>query len=286
MKKLKTFVYVLKNSISSPKYYNDIVKSKINFSIKYFLALSFLVSVISVIGYSIIYLPKYISEIKISYQSIEEGFPEDFVIEFKDGSWSSNKEGPVIIKKIDLGKDNKLPQNLFVFDKEGTIEKIDEYNTMFLINSENILCKTDTEGVIAQPLKNIPNGKLDKNLLNEKMQTVKKVIGFLPYLLPLALLIPTFLFEYVGGSIFIILISAVGVYIASISTRKKIDFKSAFQICIHASTIPMIVRAFSTVSPVVYGFILNWLLFIILAVSLFFRFRMEEDTGLKKINKE
>ena len=286
MKKLKTFVYVLKNSISSPKYYNDIVKSKINFSIKYFLALSFLVSVISVIGYSIIYLPKYISEIKISYQSIEEGFPEDFVIEFKDGSWSSNKEEPVIIKKIDLGKDNKLPQNLFVFDKEGTIEKIDEYNTMFLINSENILYKTDTEGVIAQPLKNIPNGKLDKNLLNEKMQTVKKVIGFLPYLLPLALLIPTFLFEYVGGSIFIILISAVGVYIASISTRKKIDFKSAFQICIHASTIPMIVRAFSTVSPVVYGFILNWLLFIILAVSLFFRFRMEEDTGLKKINKE
>ena len=192
----------------------------------------------------------------------------------------------VIIKKIDLGKDNKLPQNLFVFDKEGTIEKIDEYNTMFLINSENILCKTDTEGVVAQPLKNIPNGKLDKNLLNEKMQTVKKVIGFLPYLLPLALLIPTFLFEYVGGSIFIILISAVGVYIASISTRKKIDFKSAFQICIHASTIPMILRAFSTVSPVVYGFILNWLLFIILAVSLFFRFRMEEDTGLKKINKE
>ena len=286
MKKLKTFVYVLKNSISSPKYYNDIVKSKINFSIKYFLALSFLVSVISVIGYSIIYLPKYISEIKISYQSIEGGFPEDLVIEFKDGSWSSNKEEPVIIKKIDLGKDNKLPQNLFVFDKEGTIEKIDEYNTMFLINSENILCKTDTEGVVAQPLKNIPNGKLDKNLLNEKMQTVKKVIGFLPYLLPLALLIPTFLFEYVGGSIFIILISAVGVYIASISTRKKIDFKSAFQICIHASTIPMIVRAFSTVSPVVYGFILNWLLFIILAVSLFFRFRMEEDTGLKKINKE
>jgi len=286
MKKLKTFVYVLKNSISSPKYYNDIVKNKINFSIKYFLALSFLVSVISVIGYSIIYLPKYISEIKISYQSIEEGFPEDFVIEFKDGSWSSNKEEPVIIKKIDLGKDNKLPQNLFVFDKEGTIEKIDEYNTMFLINSENILCKTDTEGVIAQPLKNIPNGKLDKNLLNEKMQTVKKVIGFLPYLLPLALLIPTFLFEYVGGSIFIILISAVGVYIASISTRKKIDFKSSFQICIHASTIPMILRAFSTVSPVVYGFILNWLLFIILAVSLFFRFRMEEDTGLKKINKE
>lgn len=286
MKKLKTFVYVLKNSISSPKYYNDIVKTKINFSIKYFLALSFLVSVISVIGYSIIYLPKYISEIKISYQSIEEGFPEDFFIEFKDGSWSSNKEEPVIIKKIDLGKDNKLPQNLFVFDKEGTIEKIDEYNTMFLINSENILYKTDTEGVIAQPLKNIPNGKLDKNLLNEKMQTVKKVIGFLPYLLPLALLIPTFLFEYVGGSIFIILISAVGVYIASISTRKKIDFKSSFQICIHASTIPMILRAFSTVSPVVYGFILNWLLFIILAVSLFFRFRMEEDTGLKKINKE
>ena len=286
MNKLKTFLYVLKNSISSPKYYNDIVKSKINFSIKYFLALSFLVSVISVIGYSIIYLPKYISEINTAYQSIEEGFPEDFIIEFKDGSWSSNKEEPVIIKKIDLGKDNKLPQNLFVFDKEGTIEKIDEYNTMFLINSENILCKTDTEGVVAQPLKNIPNGKLDKNLLNEKMQTVKKVIGFLPYLLPLALLIPTFLFEYVGGSIFIILISAVGVYIASISTRKKIDFKSAFQICIHASTIPMILRAFSTVSPVVYGFILNWLLFIILAVSLFFRFRMEEDTGLKKINKE
>jgi len=286
MKKLKTFLYVLKNSITSPKYYNDIVKTKINFSIKYFLTLSFLVSVISVIGYSITSLAKYISEINISYQSIEEGFPEDFIIEFKDGSWSSNKEGPVIIKQINFDKDSKLPENLFVFDKEGTIEKINEYHTMFLINSENILYKTDTEGVVAQPLKNIPDGKLDRNLLNEKMQTVKKVVGFLPYLLPLVLLIPTFLFEYVGGSIFIILMSAIGVYIASISTKKKIDFKSAFQICIHSSTIPMIIRALSTVSPIVYGFILNWLLFIILAFSLFYRFRMEEDTGLKKINKE
>ncbi len=157
---------------------------------------------------------------------------------------------------------------------------------MFLVNSENILYKTDVEGIVAQPLKNVPNGTLDKNLLNEKMRTIDKVVELLPFLLPLALFIPTFLFEYVGGSIFIILLSALGVYIASISTKKKIDFKSAFQICIHASTIPMVVRAFSTLSPVVYDFILNWLLFIILAFSLFFRFKMEEDTDLKKIHKE
>jgi len=286
MKKIKTFLYVLKNSISSPKYYNDIVKTKINFSIKYFLALSLLVSVISVIGYSITYLPNYISEINTAYKSIEEGFPEDLIIEFKDGTWSSNKEGPVIIKQVDLGEGSKLPENLFVFDKDGTIEKIDEYNTMFLVNSENILIKTDAEGVVAQPLKNIPNGTIDKNLLNEKMQTIKKLVELLPFLLPLALLIPTFLFEYVGGSIFIILLSAIGVYIASISTKRKVDFKSAFQICIHASTVTMIIRALSTTYPPAYAFILNWILFITLAVSLFFRFKMEEDIGLKKLNKE
>ncbi len=286
MKKIKTFLYVLKNSISSPKYYNDIVKTKINFSIKYFLALSLLVSVISVIGYSITYLPNYISEINTAYKSIEEGFPEDLIIEFKDGTWSSNKEGPVIIKQVDLGEGSKLPENLFVFDRDGTIEKIDEYNTMFLVNSENILIKTDAEGVVAQPLKNIPNGTIDKNLLNEKMQTIKKLVGLLPFLLPLALLIPTFLFEYVGGSIFIILLSAIGVYIASISTKRKIDFKSAFQICMHASTVTMIIRALSTIHSPAYTFILNWILFITLAVSLFFRFKMEEDIGLKKLNKE
>lgn len=286
MKKLKTFLYVLKNSAISPKYYNDIIKTKVNFSIKYFLFLSFLASIVSVIGYSVAYLPKYISEIKASYQSIEEGFPEDFVIEFKDGSWSSNKEGPVIIKQVYLGENSKLPENLFVFDKEGTIEKIDEYNTLFLINSENILYKTDTEGVVAHPLKNIPDRTVDKRLLNEKLHTAKKVIEFLPYFFPLALLIPTFLFEYVGGSMFIILISAVGVYILSISTRKKIEFKSAVQICTHASTIPTIIRAFSTASPIIYGFVLNWFLFVILAISVFFMFKMEEGTDLKKINKE
>ena len=286
MKKLNTFIYAFKNSVASPKYYNDIIKTKMNFSIKYFLFLAFLASIISVIGYSIKYLPGYISEINAAYQSIEESFPEDLVIEFKDGTWSSNKEGPIIIKQIKTDEDNKLPENLFVFDKEGTIEKIDEYNTMFLVNSENILYKIDTEGVVAQPLKNIPNGTLNKELLNEKMQTIKKLIELLPFLLPLALLVLTFLFEYVLGSIFVILISALGIYIVSISKKRKIEFKSALQICIHASTIPMIVRALSTASPVVYGFILNWLLFITLAVSLFYRFRMEEDTGLKKINKE
>lgn len=282
MKKLKTFFYSFKNSILSTEYYKDIVKADINFSIKYFFMLSFLASVLTVAYMSINLIPNMTSEIKIFYQEAENIYPDDLTVEFKDGSWTANKEEPIFIKRPNLPVEADIPSNLVVFDKNGTIDKIKEYDTLAIVNSENILYGQDAELISTQPLKNIPNGTLNKEAVISKMSGLNKLINFLPFILPIFLLIPVFLFGFLGGSLFNVFLAGIGLFIALLLNKRRIDFKSAFQISVHAATVPVLIRVFLTPFPEFNNYIPGWFLAMTIGIGLFFGFKMEK-TDLKKI---
>jgi len=282
MKKIKTFFYSFKNSILSTEYYKDIVKADVNFSIKYFVMLSFLASVITVSYMSVTLVPKTMSEIKFFYQEAENIYPDDLVIEFKDSSWTANKEEPIFIKSPNLPVETGIPSNLVVFDKNGTIDKMKEYDTLAIVNSENILYGQDAESVTSQPLKNIPNGTLNKEAVLSKMGDLNKLINLLPFILPIFLLIPVFLFDFLGGSLFNIFLAGIGVYIALLINKRRIDFKSAFQISVHAATVPVLIRVLLTPFPEFNNYIPGWFLAMIIGIGLFFGFKMKKS-DLKKI---
>jgi len=282
MKKLKTFFYSFKNSILSTEYYKDIIKANVNFSIKYFVILSFFASVITVAYMSVTLVPKIMSEIKFFYQEAENIYPDDLTIEFKDGSWTANKEEPIFIKSPNLPAETDIPSNLVVFDKNGTIDKMGEYDTLAIVNSENILYGQDAELISSQSLKNIPNGTLNKEAVKSKIASLGKFLNFLPWILPIFLLIPMFLFGFLGGSLFNILLAGIALYIALLLNKRRIDFKSAFQISVHSATVPVLIRVLLTPFPEFNNYIPGWFLAMTIGIALFFGFKMEKS-DLKKI---
>jgi hypothetical protein len=287
MKKLKTFFYVFKNSVTSPRYYNDILKTDIWFSIKYFLMLSFFASLLLTVFLSIVTIPQALSGLKSISQDIKNIYPEDLEITFKEGSWETNREEPVIVPMPDLGEESTgyVPQNLVVFDKEGTIDKIEEYDALVLLNGENIIYRGEGEVVTSRPLNTIPDVTLNKETVDQGINNLYKYLKFLPYVLPLGILIFVFVFNYLGGALFYIIFIALVLYVITLITKNKIGLINSIKIAAHAMTIPLILQIFTIFLPEINSFLPGWFFILSTGITIYFTFKMREEADLKKIEK-
>jgi len=287
MNKIQTFLYVLKNSVSSSKYYNDILKTNIQFSIKYFIALSFIASVIFTTAVSINIIPNTLAGIRSFVDEIGEIYPGDLVIEFKDGMWEINKEEPLYIKMPKLPADSfaNVPENLIVFDKNGTIDKLGDYNTVILLNSENMIQVNGNQVVSTQPIKAIPNVKIDKGLIDSRLSEMGKVIGALPYILPLLILLFVFAINYILPGVFNILIIGLGLFIVSMVMKKNMRYESALKIGIHSMTIPMLIQALIMFIPNMNLVVPGWLLLTSFGIGIYFLSKVDTQSEVKKIEE-
>ena len=290
MKKLKTFFYSLKNSISSPKYYADVVKAKTRFSIKYYLMLSLFLSIVSTIAISIVIIPTAKNFLIDSSKYLKESYPEDLTITFKEGKWETNKEEPILIpmpkevaSTFSDDEDIKIPSNLIVMYKEGTINDLDELSTVFLMNEENIIYKEQDGKVVAQPINQIPDTELTKNEVNSFIDNLFQYIKNLPYFLPVIILITLFIFKYVIGGLFTILWMGGVVFVASFIIKKKLNYEAACRIVMHAITIPFIIQLLISGINFAFGLKIpnDWFGFLTLGLSLFFFAKMG-DVSLEK----
>lgn len=258
------------------------------FSIKYFLVLSFFASLVFTAFSSVTLVPEATSEIKAVSQNIRETYPADLTINIKDGAWETNKEDPVKIPMPAFGAEQtgeEIPSNLAVFDKNGTIDKLDDYNTVLLFNDENIVFKNETEAITAQPLSTIPDLTLDKETIDSLVDTINEYIKFLPFVLPVGVLLFIFIFQYVGGLPLVIVFIGVILYVISILTKKKIELSKAIQISIHAITAPVLFQLITVVIPQIDTYLPGWFFISSLGLSIYYMFKMRGEADLKKIEK-
>src|SRR3989344_246398 len=151
MTKLKAFFYVFFKSLTSPAYYKDIVASKFSLSLKYFLILAFLSSVVITVSSSSELIGLETTANKF-IDSVRDHFPSDLIVTVKAGELSTNKTEPVIFPlNIDVKKSQvqnvKIPLNALVVDVNGTIDDLDKYQTIVLVNKSNLIVK-DEQGKI------------------------------------------------------------------------------------------------------------------------------------------
>jgi hypothetical protein len=281
MKKIGTFFYSFKKSISSASYYTDILKADIGFSIKYFLFLSFIASSLFTLFLSVNTIPKAVSEINNLPTKLGEMYPDDLSIEFKGGSWSLNKEEPFYIKMPALSSDypGNIPENLIVFDKNGTIDKLGEYNTLILLNSENFVYTDGSGNVSAQPVSTFPDISINKNLVLSRLGEFQNVIRFLPYVLPIFLLLFVFIFNYLVPSFFNLILLGLGIYIMAKLLKKRVTYKDSLKICLHSMTIPIIIQTLLVFIPNLNFILVGWFLITSFAIATYFLTKIDVDSA-------
>jgi hypothetical protein len=263
MKKIKAFLYIFYNSLTSFGYYKDILSTSFSFSIKYLAVLAFIATIITTVSMSAVEIPKinqWVAEQKTTFIGM---YPEELEIKVESNTWDINKEQPYIIKTPESIKTegSKFPENFIILDKKGTIEDFKNKDTLILVNENNILLKNETS-YETHPLKDLPNGTLNKQRFTELINQFDSILKYIPVGFVALTGILLFLYYFVFRLMYLVAVAAV-LLIVNMFVKPDVEFKDLYRIALHAMTVPLVldlvirVANINVTTTIPWFFILN-----------------------------
>lgn len=250
MKRTKAFPYVFFHSLTSIEYYKDILKTRRSFSVKYFLVLASLATVITTLSYSVRVTPVVRTTINSVLTQLETMYPDDLVLTSKDNSWEINQDQPYILAfpPMEKTESTDMPENFIVFDKEGTIDDIDTYNTFVLINEKNILVK-GTDRLESYPIRDIPNGEFSKGSLNQAITNVQSFVWLVELLIVVLLTFSIAIYQFAFRAIYLLFIGAFTWALSQVAGTNY-TYKQSLRLSIHTMTLPIVVELMVTTASI------------------------------------
>jgi hypothetical protein len=274
MKKIKAFFYVYYKSLTTVKYYQDILKTELGFSMKYFFALAIIATLIVAVSTSVREVPKIKSAVDGVLTQSQELYPEDLVITIENGQMSTNQPDPVIISMPQVpGVQEPDPaadfDNLVVIDEEGTLGDMEKYNTLFLVNESNILVWSEGR-IEVYPLRDLPNTEITRETINNLVERFEGWIRLIPYIITVLVFV-ALLFYYLGFRLVYLLPVALIFFIIGSIRGLKLTYGKYYQIGLHTITLPLTVEMIAVLVgiPILFPFwffIVN-ILFGVLVIS-------------------
>lgn len=260
---IKEIMYKIKdifiNSlIPNNKFYKTILKKKFIQSFLYFFLFLFILNLLMFIVFVIkINNRLNVNTFKQSLNQLDK-LPKNLIININNKHLSTNQDKPVLI-----WTNNK--NLLGVIDETSSNEKINIYNSRFLLTSTSLVIKQMTKEFI-----NIPYSNTNIKITKDNIIKVKSaILNITPYIIGLIsfyfiILNPIFLLMFL--SIFLLFISFVAFFIYK-SKIKKITFLKTFQVSLHAITLPVLIYSLLITFDNLFLFILNPFIFLLLSFA-------------------
>ncbi|MFZ5424280.1 MAG: DUF1189 family protein [Patescibacteria group bacterium] len=292
MKKIKAFFYVYIKSITSIDYYKDLTKVGFGFSFKYFVILAALAAIVASVGISLPASKSINEAVNKGLDSLVNHYPEDLEITIKEGLLSINKPEPYIVKfPEELTQDSEefKDQNLIVFDSEGTIDDLENYNTVILVNRKNILVNnpeaTGTDQIRVLPLRDFEEGTLNKETVMYLINEFRPLAKFIPYIVFTAIAGAMIFYFFAYRLTYLLVVTAILMLVGNI-VKVKLQFSKYYQIGLHAMTLPLTIDVITLVAKQQVPIPL-WFLLINTAIGVFALLRMKEASGeMNKVSEE
>jgi len=271
MKKLKAFIYVYTKSLTNLPYYRDILKTSFKFSLKYYLLLALFASIITTAAVSIKVVPETFKVFGDLVNSARSAFPDDLVFTIKSGEWTINREEPFIVPLPDFGtkkeingqsSEAKTPKNLAVFYHTGTIEDLDNLDTLILFNKVNVLYREDNK-ISVVPIKDLPDNVINKTEFNKFISIFVSIVKVFPLLMVLMIFLLVLIANIIFRAIYFVWISLF-VWLASKIIGTNLVYKDSLRIAMHSATLPVtlgVLFSFFDFAPFPFWFSLLNLLF-------------------------
>ena len=239
MRKLKTFWYSYKKSLTEPGYYNHILFSKISFSVKYYLFFFLLLSIANTLFFTSRIQPRVSGVVESSIQDVEDHYPEDLVITLENNQLTvTGQEQPINIPF------NQSQREFFNssghYDYLATIDSQTETaNTKALITltKNDFIYRSETDVKESIPYESLYTESLTINrdivqeTLNQIKPEVEQTLRILPILFFFVMLIsaPT-------STFILVLVYSFFTYSLANLLQKRIPYKKALQLNLHIVT--------------------------------------------------
>lgn len=278
MNKVKTFFFVLKNSLTKPIYYRSVLKAPISFSIKFLYSFVVFILFIQVSFFSVqaaFLLPQLPEAITVIEKRLNSLYPQNLVITVTDGNVRTNVKEPVFIDFPEI-KDAKY-DHFITIDTNSSHEDYSELKTFFLVTKKEVVYPESTlDGSRYQsaPLERIENTTVTRHDYDLLLGDALPFLTSLPQNAPYYLLLGVFViplvagvFQTVGYLIQLLILSFMTWAIAQLFGI-SLSYKKAFQLGLHAIAAPILLlfflQATGNAFPLVFtsGFLL-WIVIIL-----------------------
>lgn len=243
MNKIQTFLNSFIKSIISVYYYKDIVKAHVAFSMKYFFILLALGTFITSIATYTRVLPNVTKSFDEVMDYLQTAYPKDLVITMKDEKLSINKPEPYffpIPEKYKTSTEAQQFDNVVVFDSNGTIDDLEKYKTFVLINSKNIITKSNNK-LEVHPLENIPNGNFTIDEYTKVIAKLYEIKSLIKPVLAVGLVVGLGFFLLTSKSIYVVGMGVVAMLLGNIF-KLKFGYSKYVQLVIHTMTLPFLIN--------------------------------------------
>jgi hypothetical protein len=186
------------------------------------------------------------TELKVFAEKTKNLFPEDLAFTLQNGEWFINKEEPFIIptpledfqglQDFEF-PDDEIPQNLIIFNREGTISDMEKQDALLLINKTNFIIRTK-DGTNSVPLKDtIPFKRLDNyQITKTEFSRIIDFATYLPWIMPVIAFLSGIFGLMLGGAIEVVMVAAF-LLVISLIMKVVINFADVIKISFHTSTV-------------------------------------------------
>jgi len=244
MRKLTTFFHVVRHSLfPANDYYIRLKKdTRFLFSLKYFIALIVLLSVVLTLIYPTRFLPIYQPQkLKSVITETLNQFPEELIVTINEfGILTTNYQRPLIVFTLN----ERAPEKLLVIDPLATDDMIEEYDAYLLLMRRKAVVKSFEGAVMLEYRTQQPltmNKQSVDNLSSLLTEIVNNYWLFFGLFMFVALIILPLIFV-ASKLAYVALASLLVFLVVRLFFVKQLTYKKAIQIGFHASTAPILLE--------------------------------------------
>lgn len=259
MKKIKTFIRTFGLSATDFSYYQEILKAKFSFSVKYLYVLLFVITFIQTLKISFLIFsyapktPKLVNETKLIIKNI---YPEKLEITVRNGSVKSNMQEPYFIDFPQLlGKEDKLPlfknanypERLLTIDTEAKIEDIKNYKTLALLTKNAIVFQGENQENRLYFLDKVKNFTINKKNYEQILVKFFAFLDYLPILIWILGIAAFFILPFLTSSLillskmfYLLFACFILLIIGKKLLKKKFTYAQIYQLSMHGLTLPIV----------------------------------------------
>jgi len=236
MNKLKTFFLTYYQTISNPMYYNDVIKARFSFSLKYFFVFYFLLSILGSLVFTLRTKPLLERLVSSTVTDLESSYPEDLVLEFtKDSLAVSGVEEPFSFPFSSALETEALSEEYDSFIAIDT-QSQDNRAAMVTLNSKDFtLLYPDGRKQTTNYSDIEPNVTLTKSLVREQLPVIQAAIQEIFTVLPFVIFFINAVFTPLL-MLGVLLILSGFVYLAIQFGKREISYKKVYQLSLHTIT--------------------------------------------------
>lgn len=276
---MREFFQQVKSSIYDQAYYRGLLGKSMGPSFRYFFTFTFCVALICTVLYSFFTIPLAKQGFNWLIGQTEDIYPAELEVKLDHGIVSTNVTEPYSIKipdnqKKDINQDGRDFDNYLVIDTKTpfSVDEFKNYKTLVLLTRDTVVYNKE-KAISIQSLDEIPNVTVNKNNVNDWLGRAKKLEKVIPPLVVLGTFVGLFCWNLL--SLFYLALASLIVWLFFWWWGVAGGYKKAFQVGLHAITLPTLVRfAIFLVFPSTF----SWLFDLLFLTIIFANLKMRTST--------